>query len=633
MEQQQIKVSFSLGTKLLFSVVSLLVIVIAFLNASTIVLLTKDKRAYTFQSQSTEAVLVGREFVNLVQGAIDTLRLSLASINPSQPVTAQQVNALQSVLRNQTSVMAVDLQLVDVNTGELTALAHSASEASLEQVGFKPEELALPVDLTGARINELLEKGYSLVHLNQVGKSPLLAVVLADVNLKNHPQGLPISIGWVSLRGMGSEVKGSRVTVADRGGWVLFDSDPAALLTQTQILGDPLFQAAVKNPLANGAQEYDHDGTKLLGSYVKPGLDLVVLTRTEWRKAMRATYAMTEKFVLLGLMAVGAAVIFAILFAKRLTAPIQNLYTATREVASGNFEVNLEAKSRDEIGALTGSFVAMSRKINDLIQESMQKVVLENELAIASTVQQTLIPPPKFRNDFIDISSHYQAASQCGGDWWGFFGVDRKICVMIADATGHGLPSALITASARSCFSVMHKLAQEDPEFSFSPGAMLAYANRVVHDAASGQIMMTFFTGVIDFEAGTLTYASAGHNPPWLFTKENGKYALKSLTAIGQRLGESRDVPIYEEKTVSIQPSDVLFLYTDGIMEGKSLNGEMYGKKRVRKLVEGQIDKGPDQVLKTLVGDFLQHNDGKSLDDDITLAVARITQLGARATV
>ena len=84
---------------------------------------------------------------------------------------------------------------------------------------------------------------------------------------------------------------------------------------------------------------------------------------------------------------------------------------------------------------------------------------------------------------------------------------------MIADATGHGFPSALITAAARSCFSVMHKLAQEDPEFSFSPAAMLSYANRVIYDASLAKIMMTFFIGVIDFSSGKLTYASAGHNP------------------------------------------------------------------------------------------------------------------------
>src|SRR6185437_2355976 len=97
MEQQQFKVSFSLGTKLLLSIVLLLTIVIAFLNISTILIITQDKRAYIYESQSREAVLAGREFANTVRHSIDTLRLSLASIDPRRPPSAKQTAALQSV--------------------------------------------------------------------------------------------------------------------------------------------------------------------------------------------------------------------------------------------------------------------------------------------------------------------------------------------------------------------------------------------------------------------------------------------------------------------------------------------------------------------------------------------------------
>jgi sigma-B regulation protein RsbU (phosphoserine phosphatase) len=329
-------------------------------------------------------------------------------------------------------------------------------------------------------------------------------------------------------------------------------------------------------------------------------------------------------------MAIGVALIFAILFSKTLTAPINRLYRATREVAEGNFALNLEIKGRDEIGALTSSFNLMSRQISELISAQADKIHLENELAIASTVQQTLIPPDVFRNSDIYIHSHYQAASQCGGDWWGFFGVGRKICIMIADATGHGMPSALITASARSCVSMLHKLAQEDSDFSFSPSAMLAYANRVVHDASATKIMMTFFCAVIDFDTMTLSYSSAGHNPPWLFKKEGDGYVLKSLTAKGQRLGEAREVDVFEELKIEVSPGDLLFLYTDGLTEGTNARPaegeerEMYGKKRVRKSVESHLAGGPQTVVDGVIQEFLAFNGDKPLDDDVTIAVAQV---------
>ena len=199
---------------------------------------------------------------------------------------------------------------------------------------------------------------------------------------------------------------------------------------------------------------------------------------------------------------------------------------------------------------------------------------------------------------------------------------------MIADATGHGLPSALITAAARSCFSVLAKLAQEDSEFSYSPSAMLSYANRVIYEASLGKIMMTFFVGVVDFRERTFTYASAGHNPPWLFKKNGDSFALKSLTALGSRLGESPEFPEGEEKVVPIAKGDILFMYTDGLMEGKDTQGEMYGKKRTRKVVESLLAAGPEALIHGLVEDFTKYNEGKALDDDITLAATQILSEG-----
>jgi serine phosphatase RsbU (regulator of sigma subunit) len=624
MEQQQFKVSFSVGTKLLGMVLLLLFFSIAFLDISTIFLLEKDKRAYTYQAQSTEALLLGKEFINLARHGLDTLRLSLASVDPLKPITPQQSSALQSVVNNQTEVIGISIELLNKAAATTTVLTQTLKNDVLKELELRVDDLRPPVELMKEQMPTLLKQGFVFLNLSKVGKPPMVAAIIADLSLKDNATGVPIAFGFVSLRGFGKDVRASALTLADREGWVLFDTNPANLFTKKNIGDDPLFEAAIGSQLTAGAQEYESEGTRYLGSYVRPGFELIVLTKTEWRKAMSATYALTEKFLLLGCMAIGAAIIFAMLFAKTMVAPINRLYEATKEVAAGKFDVRLAARSRDEIGALTDSFVIMSRKINLLIEESVKKTQLEHELAIASTVQQTLIPPQVFKNENIYIRSHYQSAEECGGDWWGFFGVGRKMCLMIADATGHGLPSALITASARSCFSVMHKLAQEDPDFSFSPGSMLSYASRVVHDAGAGRIMMTFFLGVLDFDARMLTYASAGHNPPWLFRNSGGKYGLKSLTGYGQRLGEARDVPAYDEQSVEFGPDDILFLYTDGLIEGKNKAGEQYGKKRTRKMVEAALAGGPERLISSLMKDFLAHNTGKPLDDDVTLAAATL---------
>jgi len=263
----------------------------------------------------------------------------------------------------------------------------------------------------------------------------------------------------------------------------------------------------------------------------------------------------------------------------------------------------------------------MSHEIRGLINEKMDKVRMESELAIASTVQHTLIPPSEFKNDYIHIHSLYESASECGGDWWGFFDVGDKVAFMVADATGHGLPSALITAAAHSCFSVIHKQAEEDPDFVLSPARLLTYANRAVYGAANGKIMMTFFCGVFDRGKKLFTFANAGHNPPWLFRKQGTKFVLKSLVLAGTRLGEKKDNEGYKEQAIAVEPKDQLVLYTDGFPEGTNPAGEMYGKKRFKKSVEKGLASGPTGVVSGLVSDFRTFTGNKPFDDDITVAV------------
>jgi sigma-B regulation protein RsbU (phosphoserine phosphatase) len=259
------------------------------------------------------------------------------------------------------------------------------------------------------------------------------------------------------------------------------------------------------------------------------------------------------------------------------------------------------------------------------IVDSVEKTRIQGELAIASTVQKNLFPPPKFQNERILVRSFYQTASECGGDWWGILSAQNRLGLFIADATGHGIPSALVTASARSCFSVIQKMANEDPNFDMSPSHLLSFANRAVYEASSGSIMMTFFAAVLDYHTNILTYASAGHNPPWLFQQTSaGDFQMKSLTARGVRLGETREAKHYEQKSVKVGSGDILFLYTDGIIEGKNRAGVMYGKKQLRKTVEGVLADGPDRMLQALVTDFSRHNEAKPLDDDVTLTAAKI---------
>ena len=624
MEQHQIKVSFPIGTKLIIGAVALLFVFILSLNIITIFLFRDDKLAYIYKTQAIEAQLFGKQFINSSTHAIETLKTILAAIDPGRPVEHSRKSTIQSVMSNQSDVLASQVFLVKPETKHMTLHTQSLKEADLVSIGYKVDQPLITEKELSDILPEIMKTGFSFINLTRVGGHPMMGLILADRLYKNHPKGMPVAIGLLTLKSLAETVQGTQITVSNRKGWVLFDSDITKGLPQNNVSQSPLFQSVFKSKLNNGTREFDFEEKHLLGTYVLPGLNLVVLTTTEWENAMRATYMLIEKFALIGAMAIGTAIILSIFFAKTLTAPLVKLFEATKEVGNGNFRLKLEEKGKDEIGILSRSFNTMSKKIVQLIQESVDKVILENELSIASLVQQNLIPKGDFKNDWIEVQSYYRSASQCGGDWWGFFPIGNKMAFMVADATGHGFPSALITASARSCFSVIQKLSQNQKDIIHSPKSLLSFANRAIYDSGNGQIMMTFFVGVIDLDQRTLTYASAGHNPPWLFKKEDGKYALKSLAASGQRLGETQDYDDFEEKSISIDKDDILFLYTDGLTEGKNTSGDMFGKKKVRQTLEAQLQLPPKKIVDNLVSEFLKHNGIKALDDDVTIAVAQI---------
>ncbi len=201
------------------------------------------------------------------------------------------------------------------------------------------------------------------------------------------------------------------------------------------------------------------------------------------------------------------------------------------------------------------------------------------------------------------------------------------MAIVIADATGHGIPSALMTAAIRGCFSTIHKLFRTRPDLlKLTPKEIIPLANAAVFESGRSGINMTFFIGIIDFESKTMTYANAAHCPPWYLQVNPGKPAkAKMLMSAGPRLGEAPEIDEIQEHTQKLNPGDMIIFYTDGLLEGKNPEGVMYGKKRSRKVVESVFGRGEEAMVNAIVKDFMNFNGEKALDDDLTLVAAQLT--------
>jgi sigma-B regulation protein RsbU (phosphoserine phosphatase) len=200
---------------------------------------------------------------------------------------------------------------------------------------------------------------------------------------------------------------------------------------------------------------------------------------------------------------------------------------------------------------------------------------------------------------------------------------------MIGDATGHGVPAALITAAAHSCATTLASLGETLPDFRLSPAFILKSLDAAVGAAGRGQVQMTFFVARIDLRSGHMAYANASHELPFVCRgsrASGGRFAREHLEALATRpdppLGAG-GATVFHEYTAQLDRSDALVLYTDGLVEGRNAQGEDYGERRfARSLIQsGMLDAA---ALKAhLVGGALAFFGEKPPQDDVTLVVVR----------
>lgn len=620
MEQQQFRVKWSLSTKLLASLVSILALVVAFLTLASIKLLKKDKTAYVFEFQATTCALAGREFATLIQSTMDLVRHSLSVVDPLKPLEADAQSKLQLLIGSQSIVQQIYVGKFVPSTNEFLPLVQA------------PQVTSNPIKLEPAVLQKyspvLMKQSGAFVQLTQMGQAPRLGILLTDRNAQMG-QEAGMGVGVVSLQSFASELP---TTIGSFGifngqGELLFHTESSTLFEGSGSRQEVDFQIAQNSKGTSGAQEAMLDGVKYMTSFYKPGLDLVVTARAERHKIMRSTYTLTERLLLVGILAIAMATFLAVFFAKSVTRPLARVYEATKQVSGGNFKINLPVNAKDELGALSFAFNAMSGKIAELIKKMVDQVRVEQELALASTVQSNLMPLPNYSDKEIRIRGYYKSASECGGDWWSFFRVGNKMAIIVADATGHGIPSALLTASIRGCFSAIHRLLLTRPDvFELSPKDIIPLANAAVYDSGRSGINMTFLMGIIDFNTRKLTFANAAHCAPWMIRRKTGEMAqARMLISAGPRLGEGPEMEPLTPVVVDLEPNDLILFYSDGILEGKNAAGVQYGKKRARKILETQCDRGEDHLIDSLVADFMAHNGDKALDDDVTLVAVTLT--------
>jgi serine phosphatase RsbU (regulator of sigma subunit) len=246
-----------------------------------------------------------------------------------------------------------------------------------------------------------------------------------------------------------------------------------------------------------------------------------------------------------------------------------------------------------------------------LEQEERERERIEQELRVARDIQQASLPKEVPTLEGWEISAYYQPAKEVGGDFYDFHPLsDGRFGLAVGDATGKGVPAALVMASARS---MLRAVAQA----SDSAGEALRRVNNVLATDIPPNMFVTCFYAILEPESGSLTYANAGHDLPYLH--RNGD--AEELRARGMPLGLMAGMG-YEEKEIVLQKGDSALFYSDGLVEAHDTKGEMFGFPRLRALMaehgeEGSLEEFLMEELYSFVGD------GWEQEDDSTLVTLR----------
>jgi phosphoserine phosphatase RsbU/P len=276
-------------------------------------------------------------------------------------------------------------------------------------------------------------------------------------------------------------------------------------------------------------------------------------------------------------------------------------------------ELNAYSEDDLEVLMMLASHVAIIIEKVMLHEQLIEKKRLEGQLEVARQVQLELLPPSDPNLDGFDISAYNFPTEEVSGDYYDWVPIyDDQISIVVADVSGKGVPAALLMAFLRASLRAATHI-------GYAPHISMAKVNYLLWESIERNQYVTAFYGILDAANRTLSYTNAGHNPPLLLDANgNARFMKKG----GLPLGMFRDTR-YHEYFLTIEPGELLVLYTDGVTEATNPAGEEFGHDRLAESLKAYRTLTAKEVISAVQADVMAWTDGLGATDDITFFVIK----------
>ncbi len=265
----------------------------------------------------------------------------------------------------------------------------------------------------------------------------------------------------------------------------------------------------------------------------------------------------------------------------------------------------------ETLGAQAGVVIQRAR----LLVHYVEKQRMEHALQIARQIQQDLLPKENPQAKGFDISGWSSPADETGGDIYDFLDLgEGRWTFMLADATGHGIGPALVIAEARAMLRALSGAELDTP-------TVMAMVNDLLTADLSQSRFVTCIFGLIDSQAGTVRYVSAGQGPIIFYDRQSDKFDELPATALPLGIMEGTEFDEQVERRLS--PGDMMIITTDGFFEAADADGDLFGTERMCQIIRRCRDLTADEIIENLRRNVFEFTGPVPQADDLTAIIVK----------
>ena len=313
----------------------------------------------------------------------------------------------------------------------------------------------------------------------------------------------------------------------------------------------------------------------------------------------------------------GYVVMLLLIFviSTRVSRPLKELAVAANKMGQGDFDVAIPHLSgRDEIAQFGWAFLNMRTSLKEHMEKQKDLDRIESELDFAKDIQIGFLSMDEkeegSEDPYHELTPFLLPAKEVGGDFYDFFKLDDgRLCVVVGDVSGKGVPAALFMMVSRIVLRTMAQNLKSVVETFERANYELAKRNRA-------NMFVTVWMGFVDLKTGHVEFASAGHNPPVIRHKDGSAEFAKSKAGVVMAAMENSH---YKMQTLELASGDTLFLYTDGVTEATNEHNELFGNDRLLDALTHGGGKGTKEMCRFVKRQIDAFTRKASQFDDITM--------------